>query len=116
MKHLKKILPLATTLVLGLSTSFAMAADADTLGERDNVKNDQNVNNGQTVKNGQTNDKPDAYTVDDKNEKGLTNAKKPVRKLHHKQKTKGENPADATHHSNEGSGTSTDTGSASGNQ
>jgi hypothetical protein len=110
MKHLKKILPLATTLILGLSTSFAMAADSDTLGDRDNVKNDQNVNNGQTK------DKPDAYTVDDKNEKGLTNAKKPVRKLHHKQKTKGENPADATHHSNEGSGTSTDTGSASGNQ
>jgi hypothetical protein len=110
MKHLKKILPLATTLILGLSTSFAMAADSDTLGDRDNVKNDQNVNNGQAK------DKPDAYTVDDKNEKGLTNAKKPVRKLHHKQKTKGENPADATHHSNEGSGTSTDTGSASGNQ
>jgi hypothetical protein len=109
MKHLKKILPLATTLVLGLSTSFAMAADADTLGDRDNVKNDQNVNS-------QTKDKPDAYTVDDKNEKGLTNAKKPVRKLHHKQKTKDENPADATHHSNEGSGTSKDAGSASGNQ
>jgi hypothetical protein len=103
MKHLGKILPVAATLILGLSTPLAMADDTEKhAGNHDNVKNSQ------------TSDKPDAYAVDDKKEKGLTSAKKPVRKLDHKVKTKGDKPVD-TPLTNEQPDAETATGSATGN-
>ena len=85
MKRSFKNLPISIALILSLAAPLAMADDTNTGGDRDKAK-------------ATTNDKPDAYTVEDSKEKGLTSAKKPVRKLDHKQKVKGEKPIDLSNH------------------
>lgn len=85
-----------SALILSLGSTFAIADDNDnSSGDRDKAKN------------GAVSDKPDAYTVEDSKENGLTNAKKPVRKLHHKQKTKSDKPADTSSSSDASSGAGT---------
>lgn len=71
------------TLIFGLNASLAWADHhEESAGSHDKANK------------GTQTDKPDAYTVEDSRDKTLTNAKKPVRKLDHKLKHKGDKPVD----------------------
>ena len=83
-KNCWKVWPVMAGLMLGLGASSAWADH-----------HEEAAGNHDQAKHGTASDKPDAYTVEDSRDKTLTNAKKPVRKLDHKLKHKGDKPVDA---------------------